>query len=185
MDVLGKDGYKVIKNFISQDQCEFLQHYCKIRHQLNFEQFDAVTDYDTGIYSSYGMESLMLQKQKDVEEHTGLKLFPTYSFWRMYTNESTLGIHTDRPSCEYSATIMLGSDGTPWEFVAGDKPYIQKPGDAIIYRGCDIPHGRPKPYEGDWHAQVFIHYVNADGPNKDFKFDKRQTLGLPKDHGRK
>lgn len=185
MDVLGIDGYKVVKNFISQEQCEFFQHYCKISHQLNFDKFDPTTDFDTGIYGSKAMESLMLSKQKDVEKLTGLKLFPTYSFWRMYTNQSVLKLHTDRPSCEYSVTLMLGSDGTPWEFVAKDKSYVQQPGDAIIYKGCDVPHGRPKPYEGDWHAQVFIHYVNADGPNKDYKFDKRQVVGQTKNNANK
>ena len=49
MDVLGIDGYKVIKNFISQEQCEFFQNYCKISHQLNFDKFDPTTDsFPTG-----------------------------------------------------------------------------------------------------------------------------------------
>lgn len=27
--------------------------------------------------------------------------------------------------------------------------------------------------------QAFLHYVNADGPHKDFLYDKRPYLGMP------
>ena len=36
-----------------------------------------------------------------------------------------------------------------------------KPGDAVIYKGCDVKHWR-EPYEGDYHIQTF-HYVDANG----------------------
>jgi hypothetical protein len=36
-------------------------------------------------------------------------------------------------------------------------------GDAVIYRGCEMYHWREKYIEGQWQAQVFIHYVDQDG----------------------
>ena len=42
----------------------------------------------------------------------------------------------------------------------------------MLYNGCEIPHGR-KEFQGDWHSQVFLHYVNAEGPNKEWVKDKR------------
>jgi hypothetical protein len=53
-------------------------------------------------------------------------------------------------------------------------------GDAVLYRGMDKVHWRNK-FEGDWQAQVFLHYVDADGKHADQKFDGRESLGLPKD----
>jgi hypothetical protein len=60
------------------------------------------------------MESLMVNKLELMQKETGLELFPTYAFWRMYTLHADLKKHKDRPSCEISVTVMIGSDGTPW-----------------------------------------------------------------------
>jgi hypothetical protein len=43
-------------------------------------------------------------------------------------------------------------------------------GDAVIYLGCELEHGR-KPFEGDCCAQVFMHYVDANGEYSHFKDD--------------
>jgi PKHD-type hydroxylase len=53
-------------------------------------------------------------------------------------------------------------------------------GDAVIYRGMDIEHWRKKYTEGQWQAQVFLHYVDADGPHANQKYDGRVSLGLSK-----
>jgi hypothetical protein len=44
--------------------------------------------------------------------------------------------------------------------------------------GCDIEHYR-KPFIGDWHSQAFLHYVDQNGPNAEYKYDKRDTLRNP------
>jgi len=53
-------------------------------------------------------------------------------------------------------------------------------GDAVMYRGCDIYHWRESYKEGKWQAQVFLHYVDQDGPHAEWKYDKRESLGLSK-----
>ena len=42
--------------------------------------------------------------------------------------------------------------------------------------GCDLYHWRKKYKEGKWQAQVFLHYVDANGPNVEWKYDKRPNL---------
>ena len=86
----------------------------------------------------------------------------------------TLLAHRDRPACEISSTIFVGGD--PWEihinsYDGSSHVVQQEPGDALIYRGCDLIHWREE-FEGKEHAQVFIHYVDQDGPNKEHKDDK-------------
>jgi len=51
-------------------------------------------------------------------------------------------------------------------------------GDAVIYRGCDVEHWRNE-YKSDYHAQVFLHYVNKNGPNAKHYKDGRPMFGLP------
>ena len=45
-----------------------------------------------------------------------------------------------------------------------------KEGEAVIYLGCEILHGR-KQLKHDSNAQVFFHYVDKNGPNTEFKDD--------------
>ena len=61
----------------------------------------------------------------------------------------------------------------------GFKNFDLGKGDAVFYKGCEVPHMR-KPYDGDWYVQIFLHYVNADGPNKEWLRDKRQHWGIVK-----
>jgi len=56
-------------------------------------------------------------------------------------------------------------------------PVHMKPGDMIIYRGCELEHWR-EPYWGKNHAQVFLHY-NEKGGQYDIPFDGRPMLGMP------
>jgi hypothetical protein len=57
---------------------------------------------------------------------------------------------------------------------------ILKPGDMLIYSGCELEHWR-KPFEGNLCGQVFLHYNHANGrfANSNL-YDKRPLLGIPK-----
>jgi len=178
MDNIKNIKYKIVKNFFSKDELELLHNYVKIRHRINFKDFDPGQGFnqDTSFYADPLMESLMLNKRILVEKHSKLKLLPTYSYFRVYTYKSDLPKHKDRPSCEISVSVHINSDETPWEIFVGNKKYKTVPGDAVLYRGCDFEHWR-KPFEGDWHAQTFLHYVNLNGPNKHFYMDQRRMWG--------
>ena len=83
-----------------------------------------------------------------VEETTGLALSPTYSYYRVYKAGEELKEHCDRPACEVSLSLCLGYDylgkNFRWRFAIGDKKIALEPGDAVIYRGMELPHSRPK-----------------------------------------
>ena len=107
----------------------------------------------------------------------GLKLLPTYSYHRLYTKGAELLKHTDRPSCQISSTMTLGYNSDyNWPMCVGDKKIELKPGDCIIYRGCEVEHWREK-FTGTNHAQVFFHWNEDDGKGE--KYDGREHLGLP------
>ena len=42
----------------------------------------------------------------------------------------------------------------------------------MLYAGCEQEHWRVGTYKGEGMAQVFFHYVNQNGPNKDHAYDQ-------------
>ena len=105
-----------------------------------------------------------------VSKEAGRKLLPTYTYCRIYTDENELLPHRDRPSCEWSVTINL-AQSDPWPIYMDGKEIIQDVGDGALYQGCEVYHWR-KPFKGKEYIQVFLHYVDANGPHKDFVDDK-------------
>ena len=148
-----------------------------------------------GDFSKYGdpiMDALLSLSHAKMEELTAMELVPTYSYHRLYTKGTELKRHQDRPSCEISTTLCLGYDISnidaskypdyDWPMYvkepSGKEVGINmKPGDMIIYRGCDIEHWR-EPLWANNHAQVFLHY-NEKGGEYDIPFDGRPLLGMP------
>ena len=131
-------------------------------------------------YADPTMETLLEDLRPRVERATGLSLFPTYAYFRVYKQGDVLERHRDRPSCEISMTLNLGcSPGDPWpifiEGPTGTASISLRPGDGLIYRGCECHHWR-EAYMGEHAAQIFLHYVDENGPNAEWKFDKRPSL---------
>jgi len=123
------------------------------------------------------METLLKTLLPLMEKNTGLKLYPTYSYARIYKKGDVLERHRDRPSCEISATLNLGGDS--WPIYLEPKIKVDlNPGDMLIYRGCDSTHWRDK-LKGKKCAQVFLHYNQKNGPFKNSNlFDGRPMIGI-------
>ena len=131
------------------------------------------------------METLLQEVKPVMEKHTKLKLSETYSYARIYKQGDVLARHKDRYSCEISTTLNLGGD--PWSIYldptgktgqAGIKIDL-KPGDMLIYSGCDLEHWREE-FKGKNCGQVFLHYNKASSKTaKENYLDKRPVLGVP------
>lgn len=99
-----------------------------------------------------------------------IKLFPTYWFDRLYYPGIDLKRHTDWIACDVSVTLQVSTTlKQPWTFYGKTKSgkevgFDMENGDAVLYAGHDIEHWRePMPGEyGDWHHQMFLHYVVMD-----------------------
>jgi len=152
-------------------------------------------------YSDIAMETLMLKCQTLMEKATKLKLSPSYSYARIYKKGDELKRHKDRFSCEISTTMNLGGDDWPIYLSPNENVGVSeteggikgitsksnargikidlKPGDMLIYSGCELEHWREK-FKGKDCAQVFLHYNNRKTTrSKNNLFDKRLHLGLP------
>jgi hypothetical protein len=178
-----QNKYVYLPNFLDKENCqEYVIEFKKL-----IEQGHAKNDKQCPLSHSLGhtplFDSLLEQLTPNVEAATGKKLFPTYAYARWYAPGDELKIHRDRDSCEISATITLGFEGSPWPIYMGYDENKQNcrqvnmnVGDAVIYRGCEMYHWREKYIEGQWQAQVFIHYVDQDGSYAEWKYDKREKL---------
>ena len=199
-----KNKYTIIKNAISKDLAIFIANYFLIKKQVYdtcrstryispFEQIlgfyePSKTGQVPDTYAHYAdiaMETLLLKCQPAMEKATGLKLYPAYTYARIYKKGDVLKRHIDRFSCEISTTMNLGGD--PWPIYLEPSGKKNKkgikidlnPGDMLVYRGEDLEHWREK-FKGKECIQVFLHYNNRKTPGaKDNMFDKRPHLGLP------
>jgi len=169
--------YKLIKNFFTKEELHILQKYCMNKLDEPWTS-DPQSPLIPSWYKDALMNSLLENKLPLVEKETGLQLFKTYAFWRYYAYGSILQDHKDRPSCEISVTVNINGDGTAWPiFMEGTQLNLQT-GDAAIYLGCEVEHWREE-FKGDYQFQTFLHYVDAEGKNKEHYMDKRKYWGCP------
>lgn len=209
-----KDKYTIIKKAIDKDLSVFLYNYFHTKRQVAQTLFNEkyispfTNDFGTwndvqvpNTYSHYAdiaMETLLIKCQPLMEKATKLKLYPAYSYARIYKNNDELKKHKDRFSCEISTTLNLGGDAWPIflepEHNVGnpDDGFLDatnnkgvevnlNPGDMLVYKGNICEHWREK-FEGTDCAQVFLHYndINSEFGNVEENiFDGRPHLGLP------
>lgn len=178
--------YVHLTDFLDKDNCAELTDALKLLVSKKYTNKDSQCPLSQAIHGAEVFDSLLIQLLPHFETASGKRLFPTYSYARLYAPGDELKNHTDRESCEISATITLGFEGDVWPIYMGDdinksnaSEIKMQVGDAVLYRGMEKYHWREKYTEGKWQAQVFLHYVDADGLYKDWKFDKRKSLNLP------
>ena len=59
------------------------------------------------------------------------------------------------------------------------KEYILKPGDAVIYKGCEAVHWRfPLEEDDQLVVQFMLHYVDKNGVNAVYAKDTRPEYGM-------
>lgn len=181
-------GYVHLKDFLHLDSCKELTKELKRLVEEKKTIKDEQCPLSEAIHGTVTFDKLLEDLTPHFEAASGLKLFPTYSYARLYNSQDEeLKVHRDRPACEISATLTLDFEGDVWPIYMGaneDKSEAteikMKVGDAVMYRGCDIYHWREPYKEGKWQAQVFLHYVDQNGPHAEWKYDKRESLGLSK-----
>jgi len=179
-------GYLVVRQFIPQELCQFAKAYFKIRNDSLDYTIDPQCPLSKSFYGDTFCETLMLTSTKKLSEITELQLLPTYSYTRIYAKGDVLKIHTDRPACQYSATLCLGrpkeeeisaiymsknDDGSK-----ASELFLEE-GDLCIYKGMDMYHWR-KPFTQSWYLQTFLHYVDGNDKYANYIFDGRRSLGI-------
>lgn len=194
-----EQNFKHIKDAMHIETCNFLTDFLRQCSENNIGMDDGQCPKSSSVSSHQHdiLDKVLEEFTPFMEKEVGKKLFPTYAYARYYLNGEVLLCHTDRPACEYSATITLGFDKNVWPiFIANpgketDQGIIgefdeifrvkdvskieMEVGDAVVYKGGVAPHWRDA-FEGQWQAQIFLHYVDQNGKYSEEKFDRRKKL---------
>jgi len=213
-DFFEKNGYLIIKNL--WDPIELYHPVPGHRGQMNYwgkttEQFDyfPVENQVEGSLARYWhpqYRQIHSGIRLKIEKEIGRKLYNTYYYDRYYFPGQELKRHADREACEISVTVHIGTNLTgksaDWPIwiktpdtytdkkeiitLGKDHSVILKPGDGMIYKGCERPHWRepmPTQYEKTWsgkkvekkdlyYHQIFFHYVLQDGQRAHCAWDR-------------
>ena len=134
--------------------------------------------------------------RKAVENKLGMDLIPTYFYDRFYYVGQQLKRHSDRPACEVSVTLQISTNSDkPWPIWferpdGSESCVLMKNGDAAVYKGCEREHWRDpleskyskvknlwrtfkKEEDDTYHHQIFLHYVNSQGPFVHYGNDRK------------
>ena len=171
-----KEQYKYVKNFLSLD---LVKYFSSLTHFMLQDTKEAKPDGQVPLSHSIHSQDIIAYRhllhflKPRMEEETGLELSPTYCYTRIYLPGCDLKRHKDRAACEISASLTMEYNyvdkNYKWPLCMENMPLLIEKGDAVIYKGCEIEHWRPiftQP-QPSWYHQVFIHYVNKNGPYKE------------------
>ena len=178
------NGFVLIKDFLDSQSVKTLSKYLlNCSKQNHFGVEDTPYTKTLSKYADPVIEVVLEQSLAEVERFTGMQLYPTYSFARIYTGGTYMRPHVDRDACEVSLTVNVATQGTPcpiWMRALGKTPvcYTLSPGDAVLYKGCEIEHWRDAMPDGNVVVQFMLHYVDKTGPHAGHKFNKRPELGM-------
>lgn len=106
-----------------------------------------------------------------VSDIVGEPLKPSYCYFSSYAEGSILEKHVDREQCEFSVSMCIDyspepEGATPWPLrlhtAGGQALVFQALGDALLYRGREIPHSRSRLPAGHSSTSIFFHFVRQD-----------------------
>ena len=171
--------YKVEKEFLSPLEYKIFSAYANLNYQLNphYHGHEGPMQYnEPGVGAVWDVkyrdilgETFLHGSLEKMKSLTNVSLKPVNSFYRVYGKEAMLTGHTDKPGLEYSATICIDyfaeNDDYLWPIWLEEngvrKSVLLERGDALIYRGDKIAHGRPV-FQGEWQTQLFLHYEEVE-----------------------
>ena len=177
------DEFLIIRNFVDLNQCNTMVAKLDDWHANGFVlPPDDLCPISDSFYGIFNDESTVFLPK--IEELVGKKLFPTYTYARIYARNEMLLPHRDRGACEYSFSLTLKYDQEVWPLYlqtdAGIEEVFLEPGDMLLYRGTEQLHWRLR-LNTAYQYQAVFHDVDQNGPYADIKFDGRVSFGSTQD----
>ena len=214
-----KNGYLVIKDLwdpeelyhpVPEQRGQYNYWDNSLEH-FNYAEVESQVEGSTSRYWHPQYRAIHSGIRMKLEKIIGRKLYNTYYYDRYYFPGQELTLHADRDACEISVSVHVstnleGKDAdwpfcikTPDTFVDKKKTVILvpgenrslvlKPGDGLLYKGCERPHWRdamptPRRRKRDiilrrkekeyYYHQIFFHYVLQDGNRAHCAWDQAQ-----------
>jgi PKHD-type hydroxylase len=163
--------YRTISGLVAVPECETL---ARLVRALPSNNGDKAVPGSSSYYNLGFVNILLGRLESRLSELVGVNLRASYSYTRVYKRDDELASHIDRPSCEWSVTLNI-AQSDPWPIFMAAEPVTQSVGDGTIYQGCQVTHWRER-FEGHEYIQVFLHYVDTDGPHAAHAYDARSAV---------
>lgn len=195
----GRDGFATVRGLIPPEVAANLFKQIRIdltaagRSFNDFAKLHQLSKHETVDISGHfyrPLTTFLWGLTPIISQLTGADVLPSYDYFRIYGQDEICRVHSDRPSCEHSLSLTLAySDGKPWPLEVGSQrvtsegPCVDdfgderftsvamEPGDAVLYRGIDLRHGRTQPNPNQWSAHLFLFWVERGGPFEQHAFD--------------
>ena len=106
-----------------------------------------------------------------VSAAAGTAVRPTFAYVAAYQGGADLETHTDRAQCQYAVSLLLDfvpeiREQSPWPLVMhthrGAQNIWQSLGDAVLYRGTEIPHERARLASDASSTSLLFYFVDED-----------------------
>ena len=165
-------GYAVLRDLIPPVFAQGLRRYYR---NLVTEGFLVLGDHQAMRYNLHN-EPFSFWLHRYTERFIG-RAIPepiksSYSYVAAYLPGAILGRHTDRVQCEYTVSLSIDAISDvpapkPWplylELPSGKVVrVILEPGDALVFKGRELPHFRPQLRESCSSTSLLFHYVQSD-----------------------
>lgn len=180
----------LIRNLIGKDRSLAIKEY--VQKNIDAGQYGTDDQVPTAVATGYKdpiFQQLQIELLPFFEKVAGKRLLPTYTYFRQYDKGDVLKTHRDRPACQISVTLQIWSeDDEPWPIYTSQMgipewrdalrtgealEWNMQDGEGVMYPGMEVTHFR-LPHTGGKQIQVFLHYVDADGPYAWAENDNRE-----------
>ena len=195
--------------FPSHDLKGQYNYWDKNPEHFNFVEVESQVEGSTSRYWHPQYRAIHSGIRMKLEKIIGRKLYNTYYYDRFYYPGQELTKHADRDACEISVSVHISTNlegkDADWPFciktpdtytdekkttvlIPGEnRSLVLKPGDGLLYKGCERPHWRepmplPRRRKRDillrkeqkeyYYHQIFFHYVLQDGIRAHCAWDK-------------
>ena len=98
-----------------------------------------------------------------VQSAAGVSLEPAHAYFRVYEHGSYVRGHTDRVRLDWTVSIMLRCDASPYslEVQRDDGAWQPLASDIALINSAKVPHRRPLPYVGEEACVLMLHYTET------------------------
>ncbi|MGW8392448.1 hypothetical protein [Pseudoduganella sp. HUAS MS19] len=165
---LREQGFATVSGLLGARQLDSLRDYLRgiVRRQASIG--DAQCERRYGVHNEPLLRFFHHQLANVVTRLAGERVIPSYCYFAGYRDGAALACHTDREQCEFTISFLVehGPESSPswpiWLKLPAETVAVhQAPGDALIFRGRELPHWRMPLGPGQWSYSLLLHYVPA------------------------
>jgi hypothetical protein len=165
-------GFAIVPHLVPPMQLGALRRYYRCRTRTgSFRMGDGQVDRRYVAHNEPVARYVHEQLTRAMGQIACARVKPSYAYFVGYQSGASLERHIDRPQCEYSITLLIDftpepSEQSPWpikldarERTIGVWQYL---GEALLYRGRQLPHHRDALPRGCSSSSLLLHYVDTN-----------------------